>query len=173
MTRALPHPAPTAASTPQARGGLRGLPGPILAMGALALACLAIVGWQRLAPQPVASSESRAPVLWQRSLHFEDRPNGDVAVLEAGSRTEVAVMRGEQGFLRGTLRMLARERARRGLGPAQPFTLVAYADGRLTLADAATGERIHLESFGPANAGVFAALRDTRGTPPTSSRTSP
>mgnify|MGYP006276983711 CR=1 FL=1 len=46
----------------------------------------------------------------------------------------------------------------RGQGAEQPFQLIARADGRLTLADPVTGQRIDLESFGPANAGVFARL---------------
>ena len=36
--------------------------------------------------------------------------------------------------------------------------LIGRADGRLTLADPATGARIDLEAFGPTNAGVFARL---------------
>ncbi|MBC7781542.1 MAG: photosynthetic complex assembly protein PuhC, partial [Proteobacteria bacterium] len=36
--------------------------------------------------------------------------------------------------------------------------LIGRADGRLTLADPATGQRIDLESFGPTNAAVFARL---------------
>jgi putative photosynthetic complex assembly protein len=63
---------------------------------------------------------------------------------------------GEQGFLRGALRSLVRERRRRGGDASAPFTLIGRADGRLTLADATTGQRIDLESFGPTNAAVFA-----------------
>ena len=36
--------------------------------------------------------------------------------------------------------------------------LTARADGRLTLVDPATSERVDLESFGPTNAAVFAQL---------------
>jgi putative photosynthetic complex assembly protein len=80
----------------------------------LALITLAGVGWQRLAGGPPAQV---ADVTWQRALHFEDRSNGDVAVLDAQDRREVARFQGEQGFLRGALRTLARERLRRGMGP--------------------------------------------------------
>ena len=65
-------------------------------------------------------------------------------------------MTGENGFFRGALRGLARERRRAGLGSEQPFQLIGRADGRLTLTDPATGQRIDLESFGPTNAAVFA-----------------
>ena len=39
---------------------------------------------------------------------------------------------------------------------SQPFKLIARTDGRLTLFDPVTGQRIDLESFGPTNAAVFA-----------------
>ena len=134
------------------------MPWPIRAMGLLMLLTLAIVGWQRLAggPEPVVE----AAQAWERALHFEDRPDGSVAVLDAATRAEVYRYAGEQGFLRGTLRVLTQARQRHGLGPQQPFVLTGYTNGRLTLRDPATRERIHLESFGPTNAAVFALLRD-------------
>lgn len=134
------------------------MPWPIRAMGLLMLLSLAIVGWQRLAggTEPVVE----AAQAWQRHLHFEDRPDGSVAVLDAATRAEVHRYAGEQGFVRGTLRVLTQARQRHGLGPEQPFVLTGYTNGRLTLRDPATRERIHLESFGPSNTAVFALLRD-------------
>jgi putative photosynthetic complex assembly protein len=61
--------------------------------------------------------------------------------------------------LRSTLRALARERHRENIGPQAPFVLVGRTDGRLTLLDPSTGQRIDLEAFGPSNAAVFASLR--------------
>jgi putative photosynthetic complex assembly protein len=120
---------------------------------------LTLVGtaWQRYAGEPL--SDEAAPVLWQRSLHFEDRPNGDIGVVDAVSRQEVASFQGEQGFVRGALRALARERRRHQLGPDQPFELTGHVNGRLTLRDPATGMRLNLESFGPTNAAVFSRLQ--------------
>ena len=46
--------------------------------------------------------------------------------------------------------------SRLGLGAEQPFQLIGRTDGRLTLADPATGQRVDLESFGPTNVAVFA-----------------
>jgi putative photosynthetic complex assembly protein len=104
-------------------------------------------------PKPAATS-----VAAERLLRFEDRPDGSVAVIDAARGIELERVQGEAGFLRGTLRALVRERQRRGLGPEQPFRLVAAQDGRLSLADPATGERIALDSFGPTNAAVFGRL---------------
>ncbi len=132
-------------------------PWPAWVLGAAVLGTLLTAGWYRTTGEPI--SEPLAAVQWQRNLNFEDRPNGDVAVLDAGSRVEIARFQGEQGFVRGTLRALARERKRRDMGPEKPFELTGYADGRLMLRDQATGASISLESFGPTNAGVFARLQ--------------
>ena len=132
-------------------------PWPAWLLGALVLSTLLGVAWTRLSGVPIA--EPLAAVQWQRQLNFEDRPNGDIAVLDAASRQEIARFQGEQGFVRGTLRALARERKRRELGPELPFELTGHVDGRLTLRDAATGAHISLESFGPTNAAIFARLQ--------------
>ena len=97
------------------------------------------------------------PVI-SRSLRFEDRTDGAVAVIDARTNQEIERVQGEAGFLRGALRALARERRKRDMGPQAAFELVGRADGRLTLMDPATGERVDLESFGSTNAGSFARL---------------
>ncbi len=140
-----------------------GMPWPVWAMVALALLSLAAAGWQRMSAPDGA--DVATDVTWQRALHFEDRPDGDVAVLDARDRREIARFSGEQGFLRGALRTLARERLRRGLGPAEPFALTGHGNGRMTLSDPSTGTRIPIESFGPSNVAVFAPLRDAGGGP--------
>ena len=83
----------------------------------------------------------------QRSLIFEDQKDGGVRVADGVSG---------QGFVRGALRALARERFSRGIGSAQPFDLIARVDGRVTLMDPSTGQRVDLESFGPTNTAEFA-----------------
>jgi putative photosynthetic complex assembly protein len=94
----------------------------------------------------------------ERALRFEDRPDGSVAIIDGNTGQLLGQFSGEQGFLRGTLRALSRERKARGLGSEIPFRLIARTDGGLTLYDPATSQRVDLESFGPSNAGVFAPL---------------
>ena len=138
-----------------------GTPWPIWAIGGLLALTLAVVAWQsQIGGGPV--KEDVPSVQWQRSLRFEDRPNGDIAVLDATTQREVAHFRGEQGFLRGSLRALARERQRRGMGSQAPFELTGHVDGRITLRDTATDQRIALESFGPTNSAVFSQLQWAR-----------
>jgi putative photosynthetic complex assembly protein len=124
---------------------------------------LLVVGFLR--GQGVITPQEDAPVSWQLSLRFEDRPNGDVAVLQAHNQMEITRFQGEQGFVRGTLRTLSRERMRRGIGSGPAFELIGHTDGRLTLLDPATGARIDLESFGPTNMSAFAQLQHLTTTP--------
>ena len=79
-------------------------------------------------------------------------------IYDAGSKTPFEIVEGENGFLRGTLRGLARSRRMAGLDNSIPFHLAAWPDGRLTLDDAATGNRIELEAFGHTNEAVFAHM---------------
>jgi putative photosynthetic complex assembly protein len=94
-----------------------------------------------------------------REFRFEDRPDGSIVVLDAsGTRLVETVPPGTNGFLRGTMRGLARERMRQQVSPTLPFTMIGRADGGLTLVDHGTGRRVDLGSFGPANAAVFARI---------------
>ncbi|PUE30215.1 photosynthetic complex assembly protein PuhC [Limnohabitans sp. JirII-29] len=134
-----------------------GLSRPMAWIGVVLLAVLVAVGlarWSGLDPRT-----PDAAVQWQRALQFSDLPNGDIAVLDADTQKRVARFSGEQGFLRSTLRALARERHREKIGPEAPLLLMGRTDGRLTLLDPTTQQRIDLESFGPSNAAVFAGLR--------------
>jgi putative photosynthetic complex assembly protein len=108
-----------------------------------------------------ALGEPAAPL--ERPLRFEDRANGAVAVIDARTGEKVAAFEGEQGFVRGALRALARQRKARGIGPEQPFELQVKPDGALTLLDPATGERIDIGSFGPTHAAAFAGLLGPSG----------
>jgi len=128
--------------------------GALLAIGGVLLASVVAVAAVRLSGVTIREPDEAAVAM--RELRFEDRADGSVIVIDAPSQTVIHTMVGENGFFRGALRGLARERKRNGLGSEQPFQLIGRADGRLTLVDPATGQRIDLESFGPTNAAVFA-----------------
>jgi putative photosynthetic complex assembly protein len=130
--------------------------GVLVALAALVLVALAAVSAVRLSGVDIHAPDAVA--VTTRALRFEDRPDGSIAVIDAQSLASVATITGQSGFVRGTLRGLARERKRSGLGPELPFELIGRADGRLTLHDPATGRSVDLESFGPVNAGEFARL---------------
>jgi putative photosynthetic complex assembly protein len=91
----------------------------------------------------------------QRSLVFQDQKDGGVRVEDGVTGETLTVLHGEQGFVRGALRALSRERYSRGIGSSAPFDVIARVDGRVTLFDPSTGQRVDLESFGPTNTAEF------------------
>lgn len=126
---------------------------------------------------------AQAPVVQQRTLLFKDAPNGDILVFDVtqsnstNSAFSVAMeplhITGEQGFLRGALRALVRERRLHGLQGVAPFELAIRSDKSLTLADPSTSTVLHLEAFGPSNLQVFKDLMsrlDVPGKPHTDSK---
>ena len=130
----------------------------LVALGGLVLVSLLSVTFVRVTGVGVVHVADAAPVT-VREFRFEDERDGSIVVRDARSnRTVHTVDPGTNGFLRGTMRGLARERHRRGIGPEIPFRMIGHADGKLTLEDPATGRRVDLGSFGPTNAAVFASL---------------
>lgn len=115
-------------------------------------------GPDQIAARLAAEGKVAHPMAVQRPLRFSDRADGGVSVTDARTGEPVAEFHGEQGFVRGALRALVRERRARGIGDEKPFQLMAAPDGRLTLLDPMTGQKIELGSFGPTNAGGFAKL---------------
>lgn len=146
------NPAATRPSSP-----VNVLPRGVIAAIGLALVAT-VVGVTAVRLAGVEIRQPDAPPVASRLLRFEDGPDGSVRVIDAATGALATRFDGEQGFLRGALRALARDRKKRGGGPEQPFELVLRSDNRLTLSDPVTGHRLDLESFGPANAGVFAGL---------------
>lgn len=100
-------------------------------------------------------AQAPGAVVAERQLVFSDGADGAVVVRDALGGEPVARMAGEQGFLRGVLRGLARERRALGVPADRPYVLTLHADSRLLITDPATGQRIDLASFGPDNAAVF------------------
>jgi putative photosynthetic complex assembly protein len=107
--------------------------------------------------------EADAQAVITKQLRFEDRSDGSIAVISAPDGRVVKVIEGEAGFVRGILRAMARERRIKEVNQTIPFELIARADGRLTLLDPATGNRIDLESFGKDNVIEFAVLLKPQG----------
>jgi putative photosynthetic complex assembly protein len=92
-------------------------------------------------------------------LRFEDQPNGAVAIYSARNGQLIETMEpGTNGFVRGTLRALVRERRLNNVADKTPFRLVLGADGSFVLHDPATNRRLDLRAFGPANVQAFASL---------------
>ncbi|MFO1160325.1 MAG: photosynthetic complex assembly protein PuhC [Reyranellaceae bacterium] len=136
--------------------------GVLLGAAALIGVTVALAGTARLTGFGAAHVAEPAAVD-SRDLRFADQADGSIVVHDATTGRVVAeVASGTNGFLRGTLRGLARERRQQGIGEGPPFRLVRSAEGRLMLIDPATRRIIDLGAFGASNAGVFAGLLAAR-----------
>lgn len=105
------------------------------------------------------SAMTAAAAVEVRDLRFEDRPEGTIAIFRDGERQLADVVgAGGNGFVRGVLRGLARERVRQHGQTSTPFRLTRWADGRLSVSDPVTGRSVDVGAFGPANYGAFAQI---------------
>lgn len=130
----------------------------IIGASLLVLFTIAVVGAVRIF---AADSKTAKPVTAEQSrdFRFEDRDDGSVAVLDGGTQREITRLApGTNGFVRATLRGLARERRQHNQGSATSFRLTTWTNGQITLDDLATGRRVELAAFGPVNANDFTRL---------------
>ncbi|MFN0099334.1 MAG: photosynthetic complex assembly protein PuhC [Gemmatimonadaceae bacterium] len=101
----------------------------------------------------------------QRALRFADAPDGGILVYDgASAELTLTLPKSTNGFLRGALRGLADRRRRGNLSPETPFLLTAWDDGRVTIEDPLTQQRIAVSSFGPTQVKSFVGLLDKTGT---------
>lgn len=137
----------------------------------IAAACLmggsivaAAAGRLALTNEAQASAvETTQPVV-ARDLAFFDMENGAVEVRDSGGEQVLFVAApGTNGFIRGVMRGMARNRHARGIGQEAAFRLAQWPNGRLSLEDLATGKRIELSAFGTENRKAFAQLLPTVG----------
>ncbi|KPF79569.1 photosynthetic complex assembly protein PuhC [Novosphingobium sp. AAP93] len=134
----------------------------MLVLTALALTTLVKVGvLSREAVPAVVRSEAHVAPMIVRQLTFSDRADGAVVVQDVATGETVRVLVDGvpgNGFVRGVMRGMARDRHIHGIGMAPPFTLTLWKNQSLSLEDKATGRSIELGSFGPDNRAAFAAM---------------
>lgn len=113
--------------------------------------------------EPVALPDSH--ITAARALRFEDDSNGQVVVIDATTNTTIERLDvGTNGFLRATLRGLARARKAVSKGAETPFVIQRHANGQVLLVDPVTERFIDLRAFGPSNSVVFTRYLDTGDT---------
>ena len=139
------------------------LRGPLLGVFALVVFAVAAAAMPRL----LGVGASQAPALEiasARELYFWDRPDGGVDVIDAAGNRRIDMLEPESnGFVRGVLRSLVRDRRSAQVESKIPFRLARLSDGHLVLDDTATGRRIALDAFGPTNAAAFARFLNREG----------
>ncbi|HXW50003.1 MAG TPA: photosynthetic complex assembly protein PuhC [Xanthobacteraceae bacterium] len=136
--------------------------GALIGAGSLVAFALCAVCFARMSGIGTTHALEANP-LQSRELRFIDRYDGAVVVDDARSDQTVAIlMPGTNNFVRGVMRSFARERRRENDGTESPFLLTRWSDGRLTIEDPTTHERIELISFGPTNLASFAQFLNDR-----------
>jgi putative photosynthetic complex assembly protein len=134
--------------------------GLLLGSAAVIAGTLLLASLGHRAPLDPADAGSRP--LAERALRFADRDDGAIVVTDARSGAVVEILApGSEGFVRGAMRALVRERKRESLGAAAPFVLATWPDGRITLEDTATRHFMELHAFGRTNAEAFLRLLAT------------
>lgn len=135
---------------------------PLIAAAVLLVGVVALVFVARVTGAGAMQNTGRpAASIAAAELRFTDRDDGSVAVHAVGIAAPIARLEpGSDGFVRATMRSLARERRQHGANDETPFELAMSRDGRLTLFDPSTQRRLDLGAFGPTNAAAFARLLD-------------
>ena len=113
---------------------------------------------------PVASraAQNIAPAQ-SRELRFADRADGAVVVSDAGNGETVKVIEfGQGGFLRATMRRMAKARIAAGVGAEPPFKLVLWENGALSLSDPETGRVAEIQGFGTDHSRIFAEMLEQK-----------
>jgi putative photosynthetic complex assembly protein len=140
---------PTHAATPFPRI-------PLLGAGLLLSVTMAIVLVSRLADVSTVTPVDVGNLVESRVIVFEDGDKGALVVKDAATgETIYTTTTGVDGFLRGTLRALGRNRKREGGSRAEPFTVSRFESGHIVLTDSVTGAKIDLAAFGSTNEAVF------------------
>lgn len=69
----------------------------------------------------------------------------------------------EGGFVRGAFRGLSRIRHVNQVPETQPYRLIRWSSGAVSLSDTGTGERLYLDAFGRDNVAAFAQFLEGQG----------
>jgi len=136
------------------------VPGPprpiLLAAGAMIVLTIVLAALGHAQHRTYIADGEVTPVM-TRPLRFVDATSGAVEVYDARSNGLVATLPpATNGFVRGTMRSLARQRHLRDVSADVPFYLTRWQSGTVTLDDSATGSHVVLNAFGPDNLAAFA-----------------
>ena len=102
-------------------------------------------------------SNDNAEIVASRELHFYDTPDGKILITDKNG-VNISLVGGDGGFMRAVMRSLTKDRIAMGVGPEQPFKLVANQKGLVSIIDPVTGNKVDVSSFGQTNAEIFTNL---------------
>ena len=139
--------------------------GALIGVAAILLFTMALTGAVSLGlipksadPALTRAAQNISPVQ-TRELRFADRADGAVVISDANSGDTVKIIEfGQGGFVRATLRRMAKARAAAGIGAEPPFKLVKWENGALSLTDPQTGRDAEIHGFGSDHSKMFAEM---------------
>lgn len=139
--------------------------GALMAAAILLLFVMALTGavkWgllpQSADPAATRAAQNVAPAQI-RELRFADRADGAVVVTDAATGETVKLVEfGQGGFLRATMRRMAKARIAAGIGAEPPFRLTLWENGALSLSDPQTGRDAEIHGFGADHSKMFADM---------------
>jgi putative photosynthetic complex assembly protein len=123
----------------------------VLAMFSLAGIALVLVTFAVLTDRPTTGQPKEAPVWKSQTMTIEGQGN-HVTIVEDTGRV---LLDGPGGFISVVLDGLERARLVARVEGNPPVTITQYENGRVSLADPASGWQVELSSFGPGNVGTF------------------
>ncbi len=139
--------------------------GALIAAALLLLFTMALTGAVRLGwipqsgdPDGSRMAQNIVPVQ-ERELRFTDHADGAVIVTDAATGETVSEIGfGEGGFVRATMRRMAKARMAQGIGSEPPFRLTLWENGALSLSDPQTGREAEIHGFGADHSATFAEM---------------
>ncbi len=133
------------------------------AIGFVLFACAAVIFGQTTGIGTVRLSAGE-PVAVRDIVMVADEDADLVTVtdLVTGERL-AAYAPNEGGFVRGAFRGLSRTRFVAGVPAEQPYRLIRWSGGAVSLSDTGTGERLYLDAFGRDNVAAFAQFLEGQG----------
>ncbi len=139
--------------------------GALIGVAAILIFTMAMTGAVRfgLIPQSADPAASRAAAdvtaVQTRNLRFADRTDGAVVISDADTGDTVKIIEfGQGGFLRATMRRMAKARLAAGVGADPAFKLTRWENGALSLRDPETGRQAELYGFGADHTKTFADM---------------
>ena len=137
---------------------------PLAAAASLIVITLVATAWVSLSGNRPATYVTDN-VVTSVDLLFVDLDDGSLEVLDAASGNTLGTLEPDaDGFLRSTLRAMARARRAAGEDVDAAFAIKQTSDNRLLLVDTVTDQRVDLWAFGPTNAAAFARFLPTKVT---------
>ncbi len=97
--------------------------------------------------------------LYARDISFVEQDDGSMFVIDVDTDELIQTLPpGSEGFIRGVLRSIARQRNGYEAPLSEPLHLARRENGSLTLEDPVTGILLDLRAFGETNEAAFASL---------------